>query len=230
MLGRFLFRWRGVIGVLAFGVVFWLARPTLRSCVLGVPFLIVGLAVRFWASGYMGIEGRVREIGGRREERGGKSEEGGRRNENGGAWPTRIVIGPYQLLRHPLYVGNLLLVVGMLVAMKPAVWVSAVVLVGFVVEYALIVVAEEAHLAGRGGNADCRMQTAKGKMEDREAGGRSQKSEGRNQKAEVQTDHPSPESMVQSQESFLVSRALCEWRTWMVTGVAWGLALLRALV
>jgi len=33
VLGRFLFRWRGAIGALAFGVVFWLARLTFgRAC------------------------------------------------------------------------------------------------------------------------------------------------------------------------------------------------------
>jgi hypothetical protein len=216
MLGRFLFRWRGVIGVLAFGVVFWLARPTFGSCLLGVPLLILGLAVRFWASGYIGIEGRVREIGGRREVV-GRSERLEARGES--AEPldgqrTRIVSGPYRMLRHPLYIGNLLLVLGMLSAMRPLPWLSVVVVVGFIAEYALIIVAEEKDLAGRrsqklearseiaevadgqgGSNADCRMQTAKGKM-----------AEG---------------------ESFSYRRAMCEWRTWVVTGAGWGLALVR---
>jgi hypothetical protein len=228
VLGRFLFRWRGVIGVLGFGVVFWPARPTFGSCLLGAPFLIAGLAVRFWASGYIGIAGRVREIGARQ----------------------RIVSGPYRLLRHPLYIGNFLLVVGMLVAMRPAVWLGAVVVVGFVAEYTFIVVAEEAYLAGRRCNAKCKMQDAEGKMADveeegwsekleagsdsAEAGmaerGRSQKSEGRGQKAEAQADRRSPESTVDRAESFRLSRALVEWRTWAVTGAVWGLAVLRVLV
>jgi len=87
VVGRFLFRWRGVIGALAFGVVFWLARPTLGSCLLGVPFLVLGLAVRFWASGYIGIEGRVREIGGRREKM-GRSEKLEARGESAEANET----------------------------------------------------------------------------------------------------------------------------------------------
>jgi len=182
VLGRLLFRWRGVIGVLAFGVVFWLARPTFGSCLLGVPFLLAGLAVRFWASGYIGIEGRVHKIGARQ----------------------RLVSGPYRLLRHPLYIGNFLLVAGMLVALLPALWLGVVVLAGFIVEYGMIVAAEEAELAGLGRNANCRMQNARGKMgegEGREADG----------------------------ESFSLSRAMCEWRTWVVTGVAWGLAVVKAL-
>jgi hypothetical protein len=251
VLGRFLFRWRGVIGVIAFGIVFWLARPTFGSCLLGVPFLLAGLAVRFWASGYIGIEGRVREIGASR----------------------RIVGGPYRVLRHPLYIGNFLLVVGMLVALRPAWWMASVVLAGFVVEYVVIVAAEEKDLAGR----------------------RIQNPESRVQNPEVWTDRQSPESMHEKQgtvngenggqfrgdtsterreervaevspalasdvlgapweraarysprfprpcegtvpvfrqrpESFLLSRALVEWRTWVVTGVGWGLAMVKALV
>jgi hypothetical protein len=184
VLGRFLFRWRGVIGVLAFGVVFWLARPTLGSCLIGVPFLLVGLASRFWASGYIGIEGRASEIGARQ----------------------RLAGGPYRLLRHPLYIGNFLLVVGMLFALRPALWLSAVVLVGFIVEYGLIVAAEERDLRQKRPSGRV-VQWSSADLSDadssrRKAGG----------------------------DSFSPRRALCEWRTWVVTGVAFGLALVKALV
>jgi hypothetical protein len=184
VLGRFLFRWRGAIGVLAFGVVFLLARPTFGSCLLGVPLLLVGLAVRFWASGYIGIEGRVREVGARQ----------------------RIVSGPYCMLRHPLYIGNFLLVIGMLVVMRPAVWLSAVVLAGFVVEYTLIVAAEERDLADK----------------------RVQNPESRVQNPELLTAESAGRQA--SGETFVLRRSLCEWRTWVVTGAAFGLALLRAFI
>jgi hypothetical protein len=189
VLGRFLFRWRGVIGFAAFGVVFWLARPTFGSCLLGLPTILAGLAIRFWASGYIGIEGRVREIGASR----------------------RLVSGPYRLLRHPLYIGNFLFVVGMLIALRPALWLGAAVLVGFIVEYGLIVAAEE---------RDLRQKWSSGQA--------------------VKCSVLSPESMDEKQgtvpvfrqrpESFLLSSALVEWRTWVVTGVAWGLALLKAIL
>jgi uncharacterized low-complexity protein len=256
VLGRFLFRWRGVIGVAAFGVLFWLARPTFGSCFAGVPLLLAGLAVRFWASGYIGIEGRAREIGASR----------------------RIVSGPYRLLRHPLYVGNFLLVAGMLVALRPALWLGAVVMAGFVVEYAVIMVEEERYLsARRTQRLEARSQSAEvqcgeerlAKDEGREADGgqadrRSQKPEARSQSAEVQCgeERPAkgegreadggqadrrsqkPEARMQNAElrmavsgrreaeggSFSARRALCEWRTWVATGVAFGLAVARALI
>jgi hypothetical protein len=183
VLGRFLFRWRGVIGVIAFGVVFWLAVPTFGSCLLGIPLLLVGLATRFWASGYIGTEGRVREIGA----------------------DQRLVSGPYRLLRHPLYIGNFMLVLGMLAALRPAAWLGVVVVVGFIVEYTMIIAAEEAKLAGLERNAECRVRNADCRLAD----GEEKKAIG---------------------EGFSPVRAMCEWQTWVVTGVGWGLAMLKALV
>ena len=234
MLGRFLFRWRGVVGFVAFGLVFWLARPTLGSCALGVPLLIAGLAVRFWASGYIGIEGRAREIGASR----------------------RIVGGPYRLFRHPLYIGNFLLVVGMLFALRPTLWLGAVVLVGFSVEYGLIIAAEERDLARRQSQKlDARCQ----KSEVRTGGKISQFGVGSPETTDEKQGTVNGENGGQSlgalasdsarysprfprscegtvpvfrqrPEFFILSRAMCEWRTWVVTGVAFGLALLKAAV
>jgi hypothetical protein len=264
VLGRFLFRWRGVIGFVAFGLVFWLARPTFGSCLLGLPIIIVGLAVRFWASGYIGIEGRAREIGASR----------------------RIVSGPYRVLRHPLYIGNFLLVAGMLVALRPAVWLGMVVLAGFLAEYGFIVAAEEADLArGRSQKVDAGPERAAPPGEISRLVGLARNDRtarrverGRRQKAEVRIGGPAPPSMVHGlesrdeklgtvngenrgqslgapasnsarysprfprpcegtvpvfrhgPESFLLSRALVEWRTWVVSGVAWGLALVKAAI
>jgi hypothetical protein len=220
VLGRFLFRWRGVIGFAAFGVVFWLARPTFGSCLLAIPIVLVGLATRFWASGYIGIEGRVREIGASR----------------------RIVSGPYRLLRHPLYVGNFLLVTGMLIALRPAVWVAVVVLAGFIGEYAMIVVAEERDVRQKWSSG----QVVKGLVRSPESTGEKRgtvNGENRGQSlgapasnsARYSPRFPRPcEGTVpvfrHGPESFLLSRALVEWRTWVVSGVAWGLALVKAAI
>jgi len=251
MLGRSLFRWRGAIGVLAFGVVFWLARPTFGSCLLGLPIVLVGLATRFWASGYIGIEGRVREIGG---------QEGGVRRAEEGTTHRRIVTGPYRIIRHPLYIGNFLLVTGMLAALRPALWLAAAVLAGFILEYGLIIAAEEKDLSGRRSQmSDVRCEMSEvldgeeRDLSERRTAGQwplrpGQKAEVRGQKAEVEWERDqeiegsrdrvadsgpraeSPEPIVESPQSFLLSRALVEWRTWVVTGVAWGLAMVKAMV
>jgi len=206
--GRFLFRWRGVIGVLAFGVVFWLARPTFGSCLLGLPFILAGLATRFWASGYIGIEGRVREIGASR----------------------RIASGPYRLLRHPLYIGNFLLVGGMLLALRPALWLGAVVLVGFVAEYGLIVAAEERDLGQKwssGQAVKCSVLSPGSLVQSPESMGEKQGTVPGSRTGPCEGTVP---VFRHGQESFEMGRAMCEWRTWVVTGVAWGLAVVKALM
>lgn len=166
-----------MIGFVAYAVVFLLGRPTLGSCLNGIPFLLAGLAARFWASGYLGLAGRAREIGVN--------------------W--RIVSGPYRLLRHPLYIGNALLVVGMLAALRPGIVVRVGAMVGFVLVYALIVVEEEREL-----------------------------SRGRSQKPEAKTANG--EGRKTSGERFAFGRALCEWRTWVVTSAGYGLALLKVVL
>jgi hypothetical protein len=262
MLGRFLFRWRGVIGGVAYVVLLVLGRPSLASCLYGLPLVVLALAVRFWASGYIGIEGRAREIGA----------------------SHRIVSGPYRTLRHPLYIGNSLLVCGMLVALRPALWLGVMVLVGFFVEYMLIIGAEEKELADRRGQkSEGRRQSEEGgevkgqKPEAKSQNGRAEEGrrqseeggevkgqkpeaksqngraeEGRRQKSEVpeaesgQADSRGQKSEVRRQraegpeakgegrlavgDSFFFRRALGEWRTWVVTGVAFGLAVARALL
>jgi protein-S-isoprenylcysteine O-methyltransferase Ste14 len=127
VLGQFLFRWRGLIGGLVYAVALGLGRPDLRSCLLGLALVMPGLAVRFWAAGCIGPGSRAAEIGAEQVVRS----------------------GPYRLFPHPLYFGNLLLVVGMLVALRPPQWASAVVLAGFLFEYLLIGRAEQRFLRER---------------------------------------------------------------------------------
>jgi hypothetical protein len=187
-----LFRWRGAIGGAAFLALLALGRPTAAGCLQALPVIGLGLLVRFWASGYIGRRGRVRELGKDRlqnadcrvqKSKGGVQDADCRmQTANPG---TRIVAGPYRVLRHPLYVGNALLVAGMVWALRPQVWVGAVVLALFLVEYALIIAAEERALAGLPLDRGAR---------------------------------------------FRLVRAATEWSTWLVTGLAYGAAWLRAVL
>jgi protein-S-isoprenylcysteine O-methyltransferase Ste14 len=124
--GRWLLRWRGVIGALGCVPVALLGRPSAAGLVAALPVLGVGLGLRFWAAGHIGAAGRANVPQG----------------------TTRIWAGPYRLLGHPLYIGNALLVVAALVAFRPPVWLSWLVLGLFLIEYSLIVAAEEAALRG----------------------------------------------------------------------------------
>ncbi|MEO0069180.1 MAG: isoprenylcysteine carboxylmethyltransferase family protein [candidate division WOR-3 bacterium] len=123
-MGHWLFRWRGVIGAFAFIIVYFLSSPTISSCRYGLLLLLFGLAWRFWAVGHIGKEVRARVIGAR----------------------EIVRSGPYRFFPHPIYAGNFLLVLGMLWALNPPVWLWLVVLAGFFTIYGLIARAEEQYL------------------------------------------------------------------------------------
>jgi protein-S-isoprenylcysteine O-methyltransferase Ste14 len=85
-------RYRVPVGWLVGLAVLVLARPTPLSMALGVPLVVAGEAVRIWASGHI--------------EKTQKLASG----------------GPYAHCRHPLYVGSLLLALGVGVA-SASLWV-----------------------------------------------------------------------------------------------------------
>jgi protein-S-isoprenylcysteine O-methyltransferase Ste14 len=89
------------------------------------------MALRVWAAAHLGAPGRSREV----------------------SAPELITSGPYRFVRNPLYFANFLLVLGSLVALGCRWWIALVVFLLFVIEYSLIVHAEEKELAERFGAA-----------------------------------------------------------------------------
>jgi protein-S-isoprenylcysteine O-methyltransferase Ste14 len=85
-----------------------LARPTWKSILLGVIISVAGLAVRAWASGYL-IKDR-----------------------------TLAVSGPYRYSRNPLYVGNFLLGIGIVVGARSW-WVLGLFIIYYGLFYPLII-------------------------------------------------------------------------------------------
>jgi hypothetical protein len=162
-LGRFLFRIRGLIGTIAFVILWFAGRPGLESCLNSLSLILPGLILRFWTAGYIGPESRKNEISARRI----------------------VTDGPYRYFRHPLYLGNFALVGGFVIALKPPVVFGLGTLVGFLLIYGLISRAE-AEFLNRSG------------LEPVAVG-------------------------------FSLKSALAEWQTWLVTGVALGLVLMKVL-
>ncbi len=102
------------------------AKPTDFSLLLGALCAILGEAIRFWGVAYAGSLTRV--------------------TGSVGA-PEVIVAGPFAYVRNPLYVGNILLYVGIGVmsnALFP--WLIVAASVYFVFQYSLIVSLEEEFL------------------------------------------------------------------------------------
>lgn len=123
------FRLRGGVWTLLFAVILFLARPTGRSILAGLPLVLLGQLLRFWAVGCIGRY----------------------RGERVGA-EALATWGPYAFARNPLYVGNGIIGLGWAVMAGP--WAILVFVVTFVLLYTVFIVPhEEAFLLEKFGDA-----------------------------------------------------------------------------
>jgi len=125
-IGAFFFKYRDLLPApLAVGVLAR-ARPTRTGWLLGLPCILAGELLRLWALRHIGPTTRTRDI-----------------------CADRLVrSGPYRVTRNPLYLANLLKVVGLLVIAGD--WPVAVLAMGFYgIEFSSIIRYEEEFLARR---------------------------------------------------------------------------------
>jgi protein-S-isoprenylcysteine O-methyltransferase Ste14 len=127
--GRTLFRFRTLIGVAGFLLVYLSARPSRHSLLAGAAVIAPGLALRVWAAGHLGRVGRTQNI----------------------QASKLVTSGPYQYVRNPLYVANFLLVAGSLAALQAPLWLVMVGVAAFIVEYWLVARSEAGALETRFG-------------------------------------------------------------------------------
>lgn len=87
-----------------------------------IPYLVilVGLLIRFWAAGYIGKDARAIEF----------------------STGCRIINAPYKYLKHPLYIGNFFLVLGVVLLYNPPIWFAGLIIIFFFIEYTLIILSE----------------------------------------------------------------------------------------
>jgi len=104
-------RFRVRSGLILAIVVILLARPSWTSILLGVLISFFGLAVRAWASGHLSKE------------------------------KTLAVSGPYRYSRNPLYFGNFLLGIGIVVGARSW-WVLGIFILYYGIFYPLIICRE----------------------------------------------------------------------------------------
>jgi protein-S-isoprenylcysteine O-methyltransferase Ste14 len=127
--GNILYRWRGIIGFIAFWIVWYFSRPSWQMIFIGLPLILIGLILRFWASGYIGKESRSKEL----------------------MVNTLIINGPYRYIRNPLYLGNFFLTLGVLLGLNLPIYFILLIIVLFWIYYAMIIKAEEDFLKERFG-------------------------------------------------------------------------------
>jgi protein-S-isoprenylcysteine O-methyltransferase Ste14 len=142
--GNWLFRWRSYLPVAVLVPVVIVAvgerssgGPTpavVASLVVAAVLVVAGLAVRAVVAGHAprGASGRTTRVGPK---------------------ATRLsTTGPYAVVRHPLYVGNFLIWIGLVGALAPG-WPCAAAGLAFWLYYERIAMAEEACLAAAHGEA-----------------------------------------------------------------------------
>lgn len=115
-------RLRVTIGFVSSIFVLWLAQPTARSLAIGGVVAAIGEAIRVWAAGHLE---KGREV---------------------------TTSGPYAFTRHPLYLGSVLIGIGLALASVRAV-VAVLVLAYLGITLTAAIRTEEAHLTEKFGVA-----------------------------------------------------------------------------
>ena len=115
-------RLRVPIGFLSAVFVLWLAHPTGRTLTIGAIVAAAGEALRVWAAGHLE---KGREV---------------------------TASGPYALTRHPLYVGSIIIGIGLAIACASVV-VAVLILAYLAITLTAAIRTEEAHLTEKFGGA-----------------------------------------------------------------------------
>lgn len=131
-----LFRWRSYTPVPLAVLMLVFARPTLASFAAGLPIALAGEMIRLWGVSLAGSATRVTgEVGA----------------------IELVTSGPFAFVRNPLYVGNMLLYLGLGIAsMALFPWLQAGAALWFAFQYGAIVSLEEEFLRERFGEAYAR--------------------------------------------------------------------------
>ena len=112
------FQLRGGIWTALFFIIVVLAHPTAASVLMGLPFVVLGQLLRFWAVGCIGRY-RGEQVGALRL----------------ASW------GPYAFVRNPLYLGNGIIGLGWGVMAGP--WAALIFVIMFILLYTVLIIPHE---------------------------------------------------------------------------------------
>lgn len=125
---NFFFKYRSYTPIPLGIMIVYFARPNSLHLSLGALLLFVGEAIRIWAVSYAGGITRTRNVGA----------------------PKICSSGPYAFVRNPLYVGNMMMYLGVVfIAGAANVYLMAATTIAFfLIQYSLIISLEEETLRG----------------------------------------------------------------------------------
>ena len=120
---KFFFQYRSFTPIPIALMIIYFAGANSTHRVAGILLLLLGEGIRIWAVSHAGGATRTREVGA----------------------PSLCTSGPYAQTRNPLYVGNMLMYVGivLIAGMPNELFAATATAVFFVVQYSLIVSLEE---------------------------------------------------------------------------------------
>ncbi|MCS7249744.1 MAG: phosphatidylethanolamine N-methyltransferase family protein [candidate division WOR-3 bacterium] len=116
-----LFFYRDITGVFAFFIVYLFSEISFNKLYLAIPFILLGLFLRIWGYFYLGDIGYSLKF----------------RNK------FLVVNGIYRYLKHPIYLGNFLILIGFLLFLKMPIIFLLGIIIFFLTKYSLFIYYEE---------------------------------------------------------------------------------------
>lgn len=138
-LGERLYQWRDLTAIPIVFILLFIAQPNVGSATIGILVVILGFGLRVYCRGFILAE---------------RSE--GDDMEDQSIFHTS---GPYALVRNPMYLGNFIMTLGVLIFSGQA-WFSVIAVGAFCFQYYYIVKYEESLLLERHGDAYERYRNA----------------------------------------------------------------------
>ena len=123
-IGNLFFRVRSFTPIPFILALIYFAKPTLLTTSIGVFFTLLGELLRLWTVGYAGGSTRATTLGAARD---------------------LVTTGPYSHVRNPLYLGNLLISISICIIAN-VLWLTPILIIGYLVQYLPIIAVEEAYL------------------------------------------------------------------------------------
>ena len=123
-IGNLFFRVRSFTPIPFILALIYFAKPTLLTTTIGVFITLSGELLRLWTVGYAGGSTRATTLGAARD---------------------LVTTGPYSHVRNPLYLGNLLISVSICIIAN-VLWLTPILIIGYLVQYLPIIAVEEAYL------------------------------------------------------------------------------------